>query len=41
MCGDIVNENIPLAICTDEKHNSERRQRNVFCVICGEKLVDL
>ncbi len=38
-CGEVVNGNIPIAECNEEKHAIERRKMNKFCVDCGEQLI--
>lgn len=40
-CGGVVNKNIPVPMppCTEEKHAKDRRNRNKFCVDCGEQLI--
>ena len=38
MCGKIVNENVPIKRCTEEKHAKMLRQRNMYCVDCGKQL---
>ena len=39
MCGEVVNNNIPLEACTADKHAKSRRDRNKYCVDCGEQLI--
>ena len=39
MCGDVVNEKIPIKTCSEEKHAKSRRERNKYCVDCGEQLI--
>ena len=39
MCGDVVNKNIPIKRCGEEKHAKSRRGRNKYCVDCGEQLI--
>ncbi len=38
-CGEVVNENIPTAKCSAETHAVRRRERNGYCVDCGEQLI--
>ena len=38
-CGMVVNKNILARDCADEKHAESRRNRNAFCVDCGEQLL--
>jgi len=39
-CGVVVNKNILARGCPDEKHAKSRRDRNTFCVDCGEQLFE-
>ena len=39
MCGEVVNSKIPQKVCGEEKHAKSRRERNAYCVDCGEQLV--
>ena len=39
MCGEVVNENIPIKKCTEEEHAKSRRERNKYCLDCGEQLI--
>jgi hypothetical protein len=38
-CGVVVNKNILVTGCADERHAESRRSRNNFCVGCGEQLL--
>jgi hypothetical protein len=38
-CGGIVNPSIPAAACSEAEHALARRQRFVFCVHCGLRLI--
>jgi len=38
MCGEVVNDNIPVQGCSEEKH-AQRRRQNAYCVDCGVPLV--
>lgn len=38
-CGEVVNQSIPEKICSDENHAKKRRQHNVYCCDCGERLI--
>lgn len=38
MCGEVVNKNISVEACSEEKHVRKRRERNKYCVDCGEQL---
>jgi hypothetical protein len=38
-CGVVVNESILARACTVVKHARLRRVRNIYCVDCGQKLV--
>ena len=39
MCGEVVNNKIPAKVCSEEKHAKSRRERNTYCVDCGEQLI--
>jgi len=39
MCGEVVNINIPIKNCTQDEHAKSRRDRNKYCVNCGEQLI--
>ncbi len=39
MCCEVVNMNIPIKRCTPDEHASSRRDRNTYCVDCGEQLI--
>jgi len=39
MCGQVVNKNISVEVCSEEKHAEKRRGRNTYCVDCGEQLI--
>jgi len=38
-CGDVVNARIRAQPCTEAQHAAARRQRSVFCVDCGARLI--
>ena len=38
-CGGVVNQNLPIKKCTQDEHAKKRRERNKFCVHCGEELI--
>ena len=38
-CGEVVNQSLPIKKCTQDEHGKMRRERNKFCVHCGEQLV--
>ena len=38
-CGELVNENIPIKKCPEEKHAKSRLERNKYCLDCGEQLI--
>ena len=38
-CGEVVNQEIPAARCSEERHAKQKRTRNTFCVDCGEQLI--
>jgi len=39
MCGEVVNQDIPIKKCAKDKHDKSRLQRTMYCVDCGEQLV--
>lgn len=39
-CGVVLNEKILARGCAEEKHARSRRDRNTFCVDCGEQLLE-
>lgn len=39
MCGEVVSSKIPQKVCREEKHVKNRRERNAYCVDCGEQLI--
>ncbi len=41
MCGEVVNKNISTEACGEEKHARKRRERNKYCVDCGEQLIQI
>lgn len=38
-CGGVVNAQVRSATCTEDAHAKARRERSVFCVRCGLRLV--
>ncbi len=38
MCGEVVNAKLPVKHCSEENHARRRRNRDVFCTDCGERL---
>ena len=38
-CGEVVNEDIPIRKCNKEEHAKSRRERDPYCVNCGEQLI--
>jgi hypothetical protein len=38
-CGVVVNESIRARACTVAEHARRRRVRNIYCVDCGQGLV--
>ena len=38
-CGGVVNQNLLIKKCTQDEHAKNRRERNTFCVRCGEQLI--
>ena len=39
VCGEVVNKDIPIRKCSMEKHAKGRRERDKYCVDCGEQLI--
>jgi hypothetical protein len=39
MCSEVVNKNISSLVCSEEEHAIRRRDRNKYCVDCGEQLI--
>jgi hypothetical protein len=40
MCGEVVNENIPIKNYSQEEHTKSRYERNNYCIDCGEQLIE-
>ncbi len=38
-CGDVVIEGMPKRHCGDEEHAIKRRERNKYCTLCGDQLI--
>lgn len=38
-CGTVVNGNLIAEKCSEEEHARKRRNRNKYCVDCGEQLI--
>ena len=38
-CGEIVNGNVSIQMCTAEQHAQDRMRMSKFCVNCGEQLI--
>lgn len=38
-CGDVVNDRVGARRCTESEHATARRQRTIFCVDCGTRLI--
>lgn len=38
-CGEVVNGDIPIRKCKEKKHAISRRERDEYCVDCGEHLI--
>ena len=38
-CGEIVNDSIPVRQCDEQEHTAGRRNRQMYCMHCGEQLV--
>ncbi len=39
LCGEVVNEDIRIKKCREKKHAISRRERDKYCVHCGERLI--
>jgi len=39
-CGEVVQGDLPLKRCSEKEHARRRRDRETFCVQCGERLVE-
>jgi len=39
ICGEVVNEDIPIKKCSEERHAEKRRQGTKYCVDCGKQLI--
>ena len=35
---EVVNGKIPAQVCNEEKHSKSKRNRNAYCMDCGEQL---
>jgi hypothetical protein len=38
-CGEVVNNDISVEVCKEEKHARKRRERSTYCVDCGKQLI--
>jgi hypothetical protein len=38
-CGEVVNQSVAEKKCSEESHAKMRKQRNIYCVDCGERLI--
>jgi len=38
MCGEVVNASLSAKQCGEEEHARRRRNRDLFCTDCGERL---
>ena len=38
-CGGVVNEHVGKQTCSEAQHALARRERTVFCVDCGTRLI--
>lgn len=38
-CGELLNEDIPIKKCKKKEHTTNRRERDAYCVNCGEQLI--
>ncbi len=38
-CGEVVNKGMPTGHCDDGEHAIKRRQRNKYCTLCGDQLI--
>lgn len=39
MCGKVVNKDIPIKDCSEDEHAKRRKDRNKYCVDCGNQLI--
>lgn len=39
-CGEVVNGDLPIKRCGEQEHARRRRERETFCVHCGERLIE-
>jgi len=39
MCGEVVNNGILANVCSEDYHTKRRRNRDTYCVHCGERHV--
>ncbi len=39
VCGEVVNEDIPIRKCEAEEHTGRRRERSKYCVDYGKQLI--
>ncbi len=37
-CGEVVNADIPIRECKEDEHAIRRRERSMYCWICGKQL---
>ena len=38
-CGEIVNARVQARRCSEESHRTARKERNHYCVYCGNQLL--
>lgn len=38
MCGEVVNAKVRAIVCSDAEHARRRKNSDLFCTACGEKL---
>jgi predicted RNA-binding Zn-ribbon protein involved in translation (DUF1610 family) len=38
-CGSVVNERVGAQQCSEAQHVTARRQRTLFCIDCGTRLI--
>ncbi len=38
-CGEVVNQSVTKKKCDKENHAQKRKQRNIYCCDCGERLI--
>lgn len=39
-CGEVVSKTVQSKSCNESVHSKRRKERNKYCVDCGDKLMD-